>query len=86
MVKLLLNVKFTIKWMIYQGLKFGIIIFRKDSRKECKEFRLNLKRKNNIKFPTKLAKDKNSISKANKTKPIKKKANKISLANSKKPQ
>ena len=86
MEKLLLNAKFIIKWMICQGLKAGTIIFRKDSRKECKEFRLNLKRKNNIKFLTKLAKKKNSIKKANKTKPIKIKANKASQTNSQKPQ
>ncbi len=86
MAKLLLNAKFTIKWMICQGLKVGTIIFRKDSRKECKEFRLNLKRKNNTKFLTKLAKKKSSINKANQAKPIKIKANKKSLTNSQKPQ
>ncbi len=86
MAKLLLNAKFIIKSMICQGLKVGTIIFRKDSRKECKEFRRNLKKKNNIKFLTKLAKKKNSISKANKAKPINIQANKTSLTNSKKPQ
>ena len=77
MAKLLLNVKSTIKRKIYQGFKIGIIIFKKDNRNECKEFRLNLKRKNNIKFLTKLTKSKKLIKKDNKAAPIKNKSNKI---------
>lgn len=80
------NAKFIIKRKIYQGLKVGTIIFRKDSKKECKEFKLNSKKKNNIKYHIKLAKRKNSTKKDNKTRPIINKINKSSLTHSQKRQ